>query len=83
MGLNIESDSQGGTPAPSSSVDQLVGAILAACSASRAAHSRASGFVLWPIATVRSDSKKLETAAAFQSIRTLAEASASLAGRFI
>ena len=39
---------QDGTPAPSSSVDRFVGTVLAACSAPRAAPSRASGFVLAP-----------------------------------
>src|SRR5262249_15651395 len=37
---------QGGTPAPSSPLDHLVSATLATCPAPRAAHSRASGFVL-------------------------------------
>jgi hypothetical protein len=38
---------QDGTPAPSSPIDQLLSTTVAACSAPRAARSRANGFVLW------------------------------------
>jgi hypothetical protein len=47
---------QDGTPAPSSPLDQLVSPAIVACSVRRAAHSRASGFVLWPVTTVAAGS---------------------------